>query len=235
MFGCALVIRMSRAFRDRAVIRENVVTKIGTALLALTCCAQSRFETRPLGMAIAASAVVFFGLVIFVYLERVAIAEFRARVPAMLDRWILNMRMGNSLSASRDAALREEDERFRNLMRPLFDTRAARRPEHLLLSASVRAELVNIDSSTPAPLARLESLRRSIRKASDFRRKSGQATRQTAIQACVMLVLLLAMAAYTVRRYGWARSGDLVTVSTLLSLIGVALMCQLAKKTRWKL
>lgn len=234
MFGCAFVMRMSRAFRDRGVIHESRVTKIGTALLVVVCFAQFSLSARPVAHALVNAFIVVSGLLIFVYVEQLGIRDLRARIPLLLDRWILNMRLGNSVSAARDAALREEDDRVQSLMRPLFDTRAAGRPEHLLLSASVRFELENIGASAAAPLARLVTLRRAIRNASEFRRKSGQATRQTAVQAFVMLVLLLAMAVFTIHRYGWSRTGDLVTISTLLSLIGVLAMFRLAKKTRWK-
>jgi Flp pilus assembly protein TadB len=234
MFGIVFVIRTSSVFRARGLIREAHVTKTGTTCISALCLV-GFFCAGHAGAAFFCTLAATFGpLILFIAIERARLREFHSRVPIFLDRWILGLRLGHSVSAARDAALREECEDFQALMRPLFETRAYERAQHPLLSANMLKELEQIAHATHAATARLQNLRQLIRKTSEFRRKSGQATRQTAIQSAVMMVLLLALALFTVRRYGWTATGDLVVAALGLSLTGIALMVRLARKTKWK-
>lgn len=234
LIGILFVLRTLSVFRARGVIRESVVTNSGTIFVVLLCLVPLSVSRIPHAAA-ASALIVIFTFVFCFTLERKLITGTRERVPLFLDAWILEMNLGHSLSAARDAALRAECERFQALMRPVFEAREGERKTHPLLAASVLRELEQIGSSRHGQLARLEVLRARLRQGAEFRRKSGQAVRQTAIQSVTMLVLLLAMAIYTVNRYGWKETGDLVTSSVLLSTLGVGVMVRLARKSRWKL
>jgi len=235
MFGLLFVIRTMHVFRARNVIRANVVTKIGTVMLSALIWSSFCWHGNLFRALLIALTLIVSPLILFFILERKRIAEFKASVPIFLDRWILNLRLGNSVTSARDAALRDECEDLQALLRPVFANRASEPTEHILLPQNVLKEFAQIAGSTHGALARLENLRDYVRKTSEFRRKSGQATRQTAIQSLVMMVLLFALGVFTVHRYGWTRTADLVTFSALISFIGVALMFYLARKTRWNL
>nr|HNH44545.1 hypothetical protein [Agitococcus sp.] len=83
-----------------------------------------------------------------------------------------------------------ESEDLQALLRPIFETRGGDRGTHPILTTNIRRELENISLEQHSALPRLENLRQIIRKTADFRRKSGQAVRQTAIQSAFMLILL---------------------------------------------
>jgi Flp pilus assembly protein TadB len=232
--GIVFVMRTLHVFRERGLISEPIVTKIGIAWLALMNCAPFVLRAHPIGRISLQVALALMLVVVFFLLERQRLADFRTRIPIFLDRWILNLRLGVSVNAARDAALREECENFQALLRPIFETRGGDRDRHLLLAANMRREFEQISLSQHSSLARLENLRQILRKTTEFRRKSGQAGRQTAIQSSVMLVLVFAMAIYTVQRYGWTQSGGFITGSALLNVLGVLLMMHLARKSKWK-
>jgi hypothetical protein len=161
----------------------------------------------------------------------------KSEIPVFLDRWILNLRLGSAPRSARDRALREHSEGFQMLMRPVFDTQnTSPLPRgHLIAPKIMLQELDSIQREPHVALLRLENLRSLLRKTADFRRKSGQALLQTTIQSSVMMALLIALVLFTLHRYGWRKSGDLIMGSIMLSLIGVVMMYFLARKTKWKI
>jgi hypothetical protein len=222
------VVRTLQVFRERGLIGESVVTKTGTGVLALVIFALFS------GARVTSIALASTPLLLFVVLEHRQVQDFRARVPLFLDRWLLNLRLGLSVRSSRDAALRSESAALQALLRPLFETRGGARDGHLLLPPNMRRELEEISLADHSALARLENLRQVLRKTSEFRRKSGQAARQTSIQAFLMVFLLFALSLYNVQHYGWTRCADLICGAFLLSSVGIAAMLHFARRTKWK-
>ncbi|MGE0527274.1 MAG: hypothetical protein AB7G93_22235 [Bdellovibrionales bacterium] len=237
VFGTLFVMRTLRIFNNRTLIRETMLTKIGTLTLSLEWI--SLFFTSHVPW-IQGFTVVLVSITLVLVLctcERREIDAHKSRVPFFLDRWILNMRLGQSVNAARDAALKSESEAFIALVKPCFDTQRTRslHTAHPLFSANAMRELEELAHSPHCALERLENLRRVWRKSADFRRRSGQSLHQAAIQSAVMLVLLFALSTFAVHRYGWVRVADLVLGSALLSFTGVWLMIRMARKTRWTL
>jgi len=167
--------------------------------------------------------------------ERRQIDALKSETPHFLDRWILNMRLGNSLSSARDAALDDSSDRVRTLLRPLFLNSAEIPKAHLFLPVKIVNELKLLSNSPHSALTRLENIRELLRKADEFRRKSGQARRQTSIQSLVLLLLHVALAVFTIQRYGWQRHSDLIVLSFVLAGGSVAAMHQLARKSKWRI
>jgi hypothetical protein len=235
LFGLMSALRLSREFLSRALISKSLVTKTGTlactvALLGVFFCAHNTFAAilSAIGAPIAAA-------IVLLALERRQIDTLKLQTPLFLDRWILNMRLGASVSSAREAALRDSAERLRALLQPMFKADAQTPREHSFLPSKFLLELKNLSLSPHSALARLENLREMMRKSDDFRRKSGQARRQTSIQAGVLLCLHLALAIFTYRRYGWQRHSDLIVMSFVLAGCGLAVMNRLARKTKWKI
>jgi hypothetical protein len=234
MFGNLSALRFLRIFRSRALISTNVLTKIGTFAfvtmnLAIFFCA-SDVRTSFIVLVIALITN-FFALK---SLERRQIDGLKNEIPAFLDRWILNMKLGNAVSTARDAALRDLDARNRALLQPLFASNSGHHENHLILDAKIARELLLSAQHPHSALARLENLRQMMRKSEKFRRKSGQAVRQTAIQSSVLLILLACLAIFTIQTRGWHENSDFIIISFLISAVGVAVMRKLARKTRWK-
>jgi hypothetical protein len=124
---------------------------------------------------------------------------------------------------------------LRALLTPVFLSGAALPRSHLILPSKFLQELKFLSGSAHSALARLENLREIVRKTEDFRRKSGQARRQTTIQAGVLLVLQFALAVFVYRRHGWQRHSDLIVISFLLAGCGLGWMRLLARKSQWKI
>jgi hypothetical protein len=237
VFGILFVIRTLQIFRARALLSTNLVTKTGTAFVSLCVFASFFGAQHPIFASTLLVSSVFLATLTLFLLERREIDSLRGEIPLFLDRWILNLRLGNALASAREGALSEHSSSFQTLMRPVFalQKQHTRRQRHLLVHTSVLQELENLQLEPHSALSRLENLRTLLRKLSDFRRKSGQALRQTAIQSTVMTILHFALVIFTLHRYGWRQSGDLVLASLALSLSGVLIMTLLARKTKWKI
>lgn len=234
-FGLLSALRIARAFRTRAVISTELVTKTGTLmcstmLLSVFVGASSVFSAVSI-----AFSNLCCGFLLLLWCERRQIDTLKSQTPIFLDRWILNMKLGNSLSSARDAALRDSSDRFHMLLRPLFLSGANVPRTHLVLPSKILQEMKILASTSHSALVRLENLREMVRKADDFRRKSGQARRQTSIQAGVLLFLHLALAIFVYRRHGWQRHSDLIIMSFTLAAGGLIWMQFLARKSKWKI
>lgn len=237
VFGILFVIRILRIFRGRALISTRVVTKTGTILVSLVLFSAFLCANHVLLALFVTCACVFLCFATLLVCERRQIDALKREIPIFLDRWILNLRLGSALPSARESALREQSEAFQALTRPILAAQARdfanRAP--LLFAKSIAHELERIQIEPHSALQRLENLRHMIRKQSDFRRKSGQATRQTHTQAVLMLFMLIALIIFTLQRYGWGRIGDLVMFALILSATGLICMQALARKTKWKI
>jgi Flp pilus assembly protein TadB len=235
LFGILFVIRTLQIFRERALLSTSSVTKTGITFVCacVNCCFFcARMPFLCTGLTTGCVLLTPFTLIL---LEKREIFRLRSEIPLFLDRWILNLRLGSALSTAREAALREHSDSLRALLQPLFTAQSRCGKGHVLLPKHTLDELERIQNEPHAALARLENLRRWLRKNSEFRRKSGQAVRQTAIQSATMVFLLFALIIFTVHRYGWRQSGDLILAALSLTMIGVLCMCLLARKSRWKI
>jgi len=235
MFGNMSALRLIRKFRSRALISSQHLTKIGTGSCVSINFALFFFASDLFFSIIALMCALGVTYSTLWFCERRQIDALKGEVPGFLDRWILNMKLGNSLSAARTAALLEVNERANALLSPLFLNNSRLKRAHLILDEKVLPELIELSHSPHSALQRLESARDWMRKSDEFRRKSGQAVRQTRIQSIVLLFLLIALAIFTVQRHGWRRHSDLVTASFLLSGLGIFTMQHFARKTRWKI
>ena len=235
LLGILFVMRTLHVFRGRTLVGVFTINAIGlTALIGISLIGFFRFDATfarpPLILLITGSAPLAL-----IACERRRLTALRARVPLFVDKWILNLRLGASLTGARARALHDEDPHVQRLLRPVFESGTLERRRHLLLSPAVLREFEQLTRATHAGLERLETLRSHLRDESEFRRKSGQAVRQAAIQSVVMLIMLIALSIFTIHRYGWSRSGDLVTIAATLSLLGTVLMSRLTRKSRWNL
>lgn len=236
VFGNLFVIRTLQIFRARALVSTSTVTKTGTAFVCASATLSFFYARNIFQYSGLITGCIFICLALLFVFEHREIAALKNEVPVFIDRWILNLRLGLALPTARDMALRDHSESFQTLLRPVFNTQSsvAPRRRHLLLNAAVLNELERLQLEPHSALSRLENLRFLLRKTTEFRRKSGQATRQTAIQSVVMMILLIALTFFTLHRYGWHRAGDLVLWALFLSAIGVITMYLMARKSKWK-
>ncbi len=235
LFGIMSALRMCAHFRNRGVISSQHLTKIGTGSCALIICAGFLLAHDTISLITIQFLILTSLGISLAIIERRAIKNLKQEVPAFLDRWILNMKLGNAVSAARSEALRELSRRSQTLIEPLFLSQDREGKSHLILEEKLLHEMLEASFAAHSSLARLENVREWMRKSEDFRRKSGQALRQTTIQAVVLLILLIALAVFTVRKHGWRRNSDLVIGSFVLSGLGIFTMQHFARKKRWKI
>lgn len=230
------MIRILRRYHSRSLIRAHVLAKIGT--LALLWIAISGFivASSPIFPLIAVLICVFLTTVALEWLERRQIDAFQRRFSYFLDRWAMNIKIGMSPASAKEQALAQESVHLHRILQPIFSASAVRmRADDHFMSNEIANELRTIASASHLALSKLENLRRQQREASEFRRKSGQATLQARIQSVTMLALLFALQVLAVRKHGWNRVGDLVIISTILSLLGVFFIHHLAQKRKWSI
>ena len=235
VIGILFVIRTIQVFRARALISDDQATKTGTSFVCANLLVSFFGASAPILCAGLLAGMIPFAVCAMFFLERRKISRLKGEIPAFLDCWILNLRLGFAVSAAREAALREQDESFQILLRPVFNAQTGAKRRHILLSIPLAEEFENLAREPHSALSRLENLRAYLKTSAEFRRKSGQATRQATIQASVMTVLLFALMIFTVHRYGWRQSGDLILASIFLSMAGVLCMCWIARKGKWKI
>jgi Flp pilus assembly protein TadB len=236
LFGNLFVIRTLQIFRERALISQTTLTKIGTLAICGGVFAVFFFIHRPLAATFACLFAWLTPLPALLAIERRKLTEYRDFVPLFLDRWIMNLKLGAASTSARDAALTTMPAPFQALIRPIFAPRMVATPvKSPLLHGFAARELARLANEPHLALPRLENLREVLRKSDDFRRKSGQATRQTAIQSAVMLILFFPLLIFTVHLHGWDAISDLVLWSVLLTAFGAVAMQALARKTRWKI
>jgi len=231
--GNVFAIRTLQVFRARTVIAESTLTKIGTAWITAVMTSGFLVPRNPLGL-LFVLATIFTPTFLMMWLETSVLRRLSARIPSWLDKWILNLRVGKSISSALEAAFRDEPDAFQSLARPLLRQHHFHHQRHPLFTFVVAQELARLMRTDHAALARLERLREWVRRDSEFRRKSGLAGRQTRLQALTLLGLQVALAAFMLNRYSWSQCGDLVVISFSLTLISLWIMTRLSQKRLWK-
>lgn len=235
MFGNLSALHVITKFRTRALISSQDLTKIGTGSCVAMIFAAFYFAREPLFAFFFINITIIFLIFLLHQWERRQIDSLKKQVPEFLDRWILNMKLGQSMSAARAAALSDLDFSAARLLEPLFLNSNRSPKNHLLLDEKLLRELLNLSQATHSTLMRLENLRDWIRKSENFRRKSGQAMRQASFQSSILVILLIALAVFTIQQHGWRKNSDLIVTSVALTGLGVFTLRHLSRKSRWKI
>ncbi len=236
LIGIWFVVRTLQIFRARAIIKSSTVINIGT----LFVCKIVFIAFFCANYVVSCFILIFLALsshfLILFIIEHIQILKLKSEFPIFLDRWLLNIKLGHAIAHACELTLRFHSKSFRTLIRPIFSLEETSKAadQHILVSNFIVDELRRSHAEPHFARTRLESLRATLRRNSNFRRKSGQAVRQAQIQAMMMVLMLLALIIFTIYRYGFHKISDLVLISVGLSLIGTFLMFKLARKTKWK-
>lgn len=235
LIGVLSALRITRFFIDRAVIPTKSVTKTGTLIISVMSSAQVLSANNLL---LSVFECVLGSCATFLLLwwhERRIIDALKQRFPVFLDQWILNMRLGASLLTARNQALQQSPSDFKALLEPFLFSSSKVPTQHLVLSQNILCAIQKLQSTPYASLERLERLREYVRKSEQFRRKSGQALRQSQIQSLVLVTLHFALSIFTWWQYGWIRNSDLIISSAILAGVSLLWQRQLTKGVKWKI
>lgn len=237
MFGIVFVIRILGFFRHRNLISENFLTKIGTIFVLVQICLAIFNHSTPVLVFICHSfSVLALWLVLFL-IERRQIDGLRQQMAPFLDRWLLNMKMGMSVTRAAENALLRSSIYFSRAMQAVFESNAPISPHfrHFFLEFSVLQTLISIYRSNSNAYTRLSLLRSDVRESENFRHKSGRAVIQTRTQAIVMLFLQIAISIYVARSYGFIKNSDFILGGGGLAVSSFWLMRIFAKRIRWNI
>lgn len=232
VIGQLFIMRIHRKCLERALISPSLLTKIGTAS-SFTIFLISFFSKSTFGIVLIVLSCILNLLLVQIFEQR-QLQQLRSLFPILIDAWILNLRLGLAESAAREKALDEIHPDFAKMLRTtLFGHFSSQK--NSIISPLISQELESIKNSRHSALPRLENLRANLKRSAEFRRRSGQAIRQTQIQASLMMLLLIAISFLAIRRYGWSQVGDLVGLALILSSLGLLSIQFLTRKRHWKI
>lgn len=240
-FGFAFVIRIrARAIADR-IVATSTLTKIGTLASLLTAIGIVRFARvsfQAWAIAIAPAIVA----IAFVEIERRRReSRFRSELYAFLNACILRMKSGEAFRPALEGAIEDADPRARPRLRELRDVvvfsqqgdGSARAKLDRALELAGR-ELAFADRDAHSSMRRCSALRDRVRMEDEFRRKSGQASRQARAQAFVLAGLYLAAFVFAASQFGLERNARVFAGSAATFAAGFAWTCAIGRKLKWK-
>jgi hypothetical protein len=172
------------------------------------------------------------------WLETLLESELQKIVGIFLDHTILSIQAGLSLRS----AVKESAQRFHGWKR--YELLKA---SSSLIIASNKSQLQSavlqqlfdeirwIDESRNKTLEQFKSLRWHYKVYEDFRRKSGQISQQSRIQAVVMTLLYVALFIFNAIEFGFSGHQGLILFSVALFSTGLILVFTLGRRMKWKI
>ena len=243
-FGCAFAFRICALALERKVSSRATLIRIGTVgalLSALTIATFARTRTQAWMLAVAPA----LALLAHFAIERARReSRFRSELYGFLNACILRMKSGEAFRPALDGAIEDADPRARPRLRELRDVVvfSQQSPECGAVRAKVfgrtlalaARELALADRDSHSATRRCSALRDRVRLEDEFRRKSGQASRQARAQSLVLAGLYLATFAFVGHHFGIAKNLRLLGASALLFATGLFWTQTTGRKLKWK-
>jgi Flp pilus assembly protein TadB len=239
--GCALAFRIRALALASRIASREALTKIGTGL-ALAGCAAIALLARSRLHALAAAIAPSLALLGYFAIERARReSRFRSELYGFLNSLILRMKSGEGFRSALDGAIEDADARARPRLLELRDVvvfsqqapKPARERARGRALALAARELALADRDAHAAIRRCSALRDRVRLEDEFRRKSGQASRQARAQSLVLLGLYLATLAFVAREFGISRHARALALSLALFACGLAWTQLAGRKMKW--
>ena len=169
-------------------------------------------------------------------------SRIHSEFPDFINRTILAMKTGMSFRAATERSVAPISQLWEKWLFTMLESRVFLHQNGASHDAEVPIwwrpqldELTKIHQSPHHALARLENLRKKMKVASDFRRKSGQALLQARIQIVVMTLLYIAVLVLTMNQYHEHRHLRLILISGSLFVSGQLLFWWIARKRKWNI
>jgi Flp pilus assembly protein TadB len=241
--GCAFGFRIRALACESRLASQSTLTKIGTvaALIgfaSVILLARSRF-----GAWFASFAPALWMLAQFLFERARRETRFRSELYGFLNAVILRMKSGDAFRAALDGAIEDADVRARPRLLELRDVvvfsqqtpsaaveRVRARGGALALAAR---ELAHADRDAHAAIRRCAALRDRVRLEDEFRRKSGQASRQARAQSLVLAGLYLATFVFVAREFGIAAHARGFALSAAMFTVGLIWTQAAGRKMKW--
>lgn len=163
--------------------------------------------------------------------------KLRNSAVIFLDQIILTVQAGASLrTAIKYATDQETGWRHHELLKAYSSLILADEPVPLRSDflQELFSELRWIDQTRARVLEQIKSLRWHYKVQEDFRRKSGQVSQQSRIQAIVVSILYVALLIFNVYHFGFFKNMKLIGVSFCLFTAGLILVFAIGRRIKWK-
>lgn len=164
-------------------------------------------------------------------------ASFRSIAVVFLDQISLSLQAGVTLKSAIKEAVDDEKTWKRNEMMKAFTFFFMGSKEITIKGEFLKKmfqELRWIDQSRARTLEQVKALRWHYKIQDDFRRRSGQLSQQSRIQASVVSILYLFLLVFTLYHFGWQKNQVIVTVSLFFFVAGTVLVFFIGRRHRWK-
>lgn len=238
LLGFSFALRIARFIRERDLLTNEELTKIGTAYLA---------SVLLLVIALPRTRVTLW-LAQFVPLALLAIAltwllcrrsrDFRERFREMLTHLILKMKSGRSFRQSLAETISESDLRSRTKLSEIANVVVFSQQRTRVASDAFVREVIEefhrVDRAPHSAIQRLVVFRDKLRLEDDFRRRSGQVLAQLRAQSFVMTGLYLAVLSFVIHQFGWRANARFIVASAALFTAGAAWIWIGGRRIRWK-
>ncbi len=235
-FGYAIKIRLFSALFDRFNLEKNIQTKVFAAILFFD-----------LMIAIVVSSVLIIwcyhllNIILFFFapywLETHLESQLQRILVPFLDHTILSIQTGIPLrNAAKESAQRFTGWKKYELLKACSSLILS--SEQMNLQSGVLCHLFDeirwIDQGRNKTLEQLKSLRWHYKVHEDFRRRSGQISQQTRIQAIVMTILYVCLLLFNGFEFGFADHLALILFSVALFSVGLILVFTIGRRLKWK-
>ena len=181
--------------------------------------------------------------IIFVYLAQFFLIlikkrNFEVNFLRFLNFLILKMKTGSSFRDSVEKVCFNFDSNFNFTLKKImqfvtFSQQTEQNINNKLIKIIVN-EFKYADQTEHLAISRLENFYNSLKKTSDFRRRSGQISKQVQVQLVLIVVLYVAVLIAGAFWFSWESLENLYLISLFLFFIGVYMIFRIKRSFKWK-
>ncbi len=235
-FGYAIKIRLFSALFARFNLEKNIQTKVFAIILL--------FDLLSTRLAPSVLAIWCYQLVMIIticclprWLQTHLESQLQRIVVPFLDHAILSIQSGNPLRNSvKESANSFVGWKKYELLKACSSLILS--SEEINLQSDVLRRLFDeigwIDRGRNKTLEQLRSLRWHYKVQEDFRRRSGQISQQTRIQAVIMTILYISLLLFNGFEFGFKEQLTLILFSVALFTTGLVLVFSIGRRLKWK-
>jgi Flp pilus assembly protein TadB len=240
LFGLAIVDRTARGSDlNRITGIKNAEQALSFLGILFQVVLFALFPTRFLYSLMWAPLFLFLSFIFKKFILERRNSQFRSEFERFIDTAILEMRTGASFRVSLDKARhRSPCPFFKERIHILLQNMAFAAPDQTdnlpKNIANLFSRMIEIDSFSHRQIHRLVTFRKQLRLESEFRHKSGQATRQAKAQAWILIGLYIALLLFVLGHFRFEDTSRLIGVSGLFMFMGVVIMRRMGQKNKWK-
>ncbi len=163
---------------------------------------------------------------------------FERRFSDFMTKLILKMQMGSSFRQSLGELSRQSDAFTQQILNKIVDVVTFSQHFDENHSSEFLVEVISefkrIDQESHTALKHLRAFHRKLKKQDEFRRKSGQVTRQIRVQSAMLAVLYLATLIFVGFQFDLRRNLWIVTTSALVFIAGLVWVALGGRKREWR-